>query len=66
MADYPKPKRKMPLEKIAARMTRADSLSSVSEFGRIVPKEQQAALRKKKNKTYNPFEVIGRALRGEK
>jgi len=36
--------------KVQEKMTRADSLSSMGEFGRIVPPSQQAALRKKKKK----------------
>ena len=58
--------RKLPMDKIARRMTRSDSLSSVSEFGKIVPLEQQPAERKKRKGSGNPFESIGRALRGEK
>lgn len=59
-----KPKRKMPMDKIADRMSRADSLASVSEFGRIIPPSQQAAERKKRKPAGNIFEQIGRALRG--
>ena len=64
---YPKPStRKMPIEKIAARMSRSDSLSSYAEFGKIVPKEAQPGLRKKKKGFRNPFEIIGDALGGKK
>lgn len=65
---YPKPSnRKMPMEKIAARMSRSDSLSSYAEFGKIVPKEAQPGLRKKKKGGFrNPFEVIADALGGKK
>lgn len=61
-----KTKRKLPAEKMAARMTRSDSLSSVSEFGRVVPLEQQPSIRKKKKGSGNPFESIIRALGGNK
>lgn len=69
MADKtPKPStRKMPLEKIARRMSRADSLSSYAEYGRIVPLEQQAQMKKKKKGGFrNPFEIISDALGGKK
>jgi len=63
--NMPTKKRTLPMEKIARRMTRSDSLSSVGEFGRVVPLEQQAALRKKnKRKGMNPFERIIDALGG--
>jgi len=61
----PTKKRTLPMEKIARRMTRSDSLSSISEFGRVVPLEAQESLRKKKKKSINPFETIINALRGE-
>lgn len=65
MADkLPIKKRVLPMEKIARRMTRSDSLSSVSEFGRVVPLDKQPALRKKK-KGFNPFESIINALGGK-
>lgn len=69
MADSPfQPrKRTMPAVKQAARMTRADSLSSMSEFGKIVPLEQQPTMRAaiaKKRKPGNPFEQLLRALSG--
>ena len=66
MADSPsiKTKRTLPMEKIARRMTRSDSLSSVAEFHRVVPLEQQEALRKKKRRSLNPFEPIIKALTG--
>jgi hypothetical protein len=38
--------------KVQEKMTRADSLASLGEFGRIVPPSQQAALRKKKKKGF--------------
>ncbi len=66
---YPKPStRKMPIEKIAARMTRADSLSSYAAYGKIVPLEEQARLKgKRKSPGFrNPFEVIANALKGGK
>lgn len=65
---YPKPStRKMPLEKIAQRMTRADSLSSYASYGRIVPLEDQAKMKKKKPSGFrNPFEVLANAIGGKR
>ena len=50
-----------------ARMTRSDSLSSIREFGRVVPISQWSKERKRagKGKDWNPFHVIMKALGGK-
>lgn len=50
-----------------ARMTRSDSLSSIREFGRVVPISQWKKERKRvgKSKDWNPFHTIKRMLGGE-
>jgi len=63
-----KPKRTVPLERMLKRtevMTRADSLSSIGEFGKVFPPSQWEAERKRRKpkKSWNPFDRIGDALR---
>lgn len=57
---YPSTKRKLPLEKIANRMSRSDSLSSIGEFGSVVPPAQQDSVRaaRRKKPSMNPFQRI--------
>lgn len=49
-----------------SRMTKGDSLSSIREFGRVVPRSQWSKERKRagKGKDWNPFHVIKKALGG--
>lgn len=67
--------REKPLDRAArrdsimdSRMTRSDSLSSIREFGRVVPVSQWSKERKRigKQKDWNPFHIVAKALGWEK
>lgn len=58
------PARKLPSQRVAERMSRSDSLRSMSEFGEIVPPSQQQA-RRDALKPRGIFSRLKRALGGK-
>ena len=65
---YPKPTRKLPKDKILSRTSRADSLSSYSEFGSYVPPASRDSVRTARatKPSINPFMTLINAIKRKK
>lgn len=59
MGDRMSPKKQTDLRvhQMQTQMTRADTLRSIAEFGKVVPYDQQAALRLKNKKKKKGFRI---------